>query len=305
MDNKQDLYAVLGVTQSASQDEIRAAYRRLAKQSHPDLHPGDKTAEEKFKTVSAANDVLSDEEKRGRYDRGEIDSSGAEVHPQGSYKTHADTGAAHHYQSKSGYGDFADMGDVFADIFSQQGGQNFSAKGHDTQYTLGVDFLDAVTGTKARVTMPDGQSLDVSIPPGTKDGQALRLKGKGQPGLGGGDSGDALVVISVRPNAKFKRQKNDILIDVPISLPEAVLGGRIQVPTVSGLVTMSVPQGTSTDTTLRLKGKGVQTKVSTGDQLVTLKIVLPDTIDPELEAFMTTWQETHAYDPRKTEKEAA
>lgn len=305
MDKKQDLYAALGVSRSATQDEIRAAYRRLAKQSHPDLHPGDKTAEDTFKTISAANDILSDKDKRARYDRGEIDSSGADIHPQGSYKTHADRGASHQYQSASGYRDFGDIGDVFADIFSQQEGQNFSARGRDTQYTLGVDFLDAVKGTKTRVTMPNGQPLDVSIPKGTKDGQILRLKGKGQPGLGDGGSGDALIIISVRPDAKFKRLKNDILLDVPISLPEAVLGGRIQIPTVSGSVSMSVPKGTSTGTTLRLKGKGVQTKASTGDQLVTLKVVLPETIDNELETFMTTWQETHAYDPRKTEREAA
>lgn len=305
MDKSQNLYAVLGVSKTATPDEIRKAYRRLAKQSHPDLHPGDKAAEEKFKEISAANDILGDEEKRARYDRGEIDASGAETQPAGAYRTHADGAGRHQYQSASGFQDFADGEDIFADLFARRGGQPFSMKGQDSQYTLGIEFLDAIKGTKTRVTMPNGKTLDVSIPAGTRDGQVLRLKGKGQPGLGGGGPGDALIVISVRPHTNFTRRNNDILVDVPISLPEAVLGGRIQVPTVSGVVSMSVPAGTTTGKILRLKGKGVQTKSATGDQLVTLKIALPETIDDELSEFMKKWRDSHAYDPRAAEKETA
>lgn len=310
MDQNDDLYAVLGVSKTAKQDEIRAAYRRLAKQSHPDLHPGDKAAEDTFKAISSANDILGDEEKRQRYDRGEIDATGAEKHPGGAYRQQADASGSHPYYSSSGFEDLGDLGDVFSDLFGRgqgQGrrGESFAMRGQDVQYTLGVEFLEAVHGTTKRVTMPNGKALDVSIPAGMKDGQVLRLKGKGQRGLGSGDSGDALVAISVRPHKQFKRRNNDILIDLPISLPEAVLGGSLQVPTVFGSVAMSIPKGTNSGAILRLKGKGVKTKTATGDQLVTIKIVLPDTPDDELVAFMKEWQKTHDYNPRKTEKEAA
>lgn len=297
-----DLYAVLGVTKSADAGELRAAYRKLAKQSHPDLHPGDSAAEDRFKSISAAYDILGDEEKRGRYDRGEIDATGAEAHPGGFYKQHADAGGPRQYTSSAGHEDFADMNDVFADLFSRGGGpqqgRSFSRRGGNVQYALTVEFMDAAKGTKKRITLPNGESLDVSIPEGMADGQTLRLKGKGQPGLGDGPTGDALVTISIKPHRVFKRQDSDILINLPISLPEAVLGERVEVPTLSGAVTMTVPKGASSGAVLRLKGKGLKQKGKTGDQLVTLKIVMPETMDDGLVAFMEEWKTTHAYDPR-------
>lgn len=307
MGKNDSLYSVLGLSKTADKNEIRAAYRRLAKQSHPDLHPGDKAAEDKFRSISNANDILGDEEKRARYDRGEIDATGAEARPAGAYREHADSQGPNQYYSSSG---FEDISDVFSDLFGQRGGQGgggagLSMPGQDTHYTLGVDFLDAVNGTKTRVTMPDGRSLDVSIPPGTRDGQMLRLKGKGQPGLGDGTPGDALIAVSVRAHPTFKRKNDDILVDIPISLPEAILGGQIEVPTVSGTVSMTVPKGTNSSTTLRLKSKGVKARSGTGDQLVTLKIMLPKLLDEELTTFMEQWQASHSYDPRQAEREDA
>lgn len=297
-----DLYAILGVPKTAKADEIRSAYRKLAKQSHPDLHPGDSAAEDTFKSISAAYDILGDEDKRARYDRGEIDATGAETHPGGFYKQHADAGGPRQYTSSAGYEDFADLNDVFSDLFSRGGGpqqgRNFSMRGGDVQYALSVDFVDAAKGAKKRITLPTGQSLDVSIPEGMADGQTLRLKGKGQPGLGNGPTGDALVTISVKPHRVFKRQDANILIDLPISLPEATLGGRVEVPTLSGAVTMTVPKGANSGTVLRLKGKGLKAKGKTGDQLVTLKVVMPEKVDEDLSTFMAEWQTTHAYDPR-------
>ena len=308
MNKNDDLYAILGVSKTADQGEIRAAYRRLAKQSHPDLHPGDKAAEDRFKSISAANDILGDEDKRKRYDKGEIDATGAESHPSGAYRQHADANGPHQYYSTSGFDDFTNVNDVFSDLFARQGGRQnggFSMRGGDAQFTLGVEFLEAIQGTKKRITLPDGKHLEVTIPAGMNDGQILRLKGKGQPGLGDGGPGDALISISVRPHPQFKRRDNDVLVDLPISISEAVLGGRVEVPTVTGKVTISVPKGTSSGAVLRLKGKGVKTKTATGDQLVTLRIVLPNTMDDELVAFMTEWQASHAYDPRTAQKESA
>lgn len=311
MSDKNDLYATLGVSKSAPADEIRSAYRRLAKESHPDLHPGDTVAEDKFKAVSAAYDILGDEEKRAKYDRGEIDATGAETHPGGFYRQHADTYGPQQYSSSAGFEDFADLNDVFADLFSRSGNQRgthrgtrFSAYGGDVRYALTVDFLEAAKGTKKRITLPDGQSLDVKIPEGLDNGQTLRLKDKGQPGLGGGQAGDALVTITVKPHRLFKRTGADIHVDLPISLQEAILGGRVEVPTLSGAVSMTIPKGTSSGKVLRLKGKGLKTKREVGDQLVTLKIVLPDPIDEDLSDFMEEWQTNHVYDPRATLKES-
>lgn len=308
MSRNKDLYAALGVPKSATADEIRSAYRKLAKESHPDLHPGDTAAEDKFKSISAAYDILGDEGKRARYDRGEIDATGAETQPGGFYRQHADASGPRQYSSTAGHEDFADMSDVFADLFGgarrDHPGGGFSMRGGHVQYALTITFMDAAKGTKKRITLPNGETLDVSIPAGMADGQTLRLKGKGQPGLGDGPAGDALVTITVTPHHVFRRQASDILIDLPISLSEAVIGGRVDVPTLSGTVSMTVPKGSSSGTVLRLKSKGLNVKGKTGDQLVTLKIVLPDTIDDDLSAFMKEWQTSHTYDPRADLKAA-
>lgn len=311
MVQEKDLYKELGVKKSASKEEIRAAYRKLAKDNHPDLHPGDTKAEDKFKSVSAAYGILGDEDKRKRYDAGEIDASGAEVHPGGFYRQQADTDAGRQYYTSAGYEDFADIGDVFADLFGQragrggQGGRGFSARGGDIRAALDVPFLDAVRGGKTRVTLPNGQTVDVTIPAGTEDGGVLRLKGKGQPGIGSGGAGDLLITVSVKPDKTFSRRGKDILSTVPISLPEAVLGGSIDVETITGPVKVKVPKGSSGGKTLRLKGKGVKTKGAAGDHLVTVQVHMPAEIDDDLAQFIEKWSTSHAYNPRRTTAEAA
>ena len=305
----QILYEVLGVKRDASADEIRKAYRKLAKELHPDLNPGDKQAEARFKEVGAAYDILGDADKRGRYDRGEIDATGAERPPHGFYREHADAGGRHTYYSTAGFEDFDDVSDIFADLFRRREAEarTLRMRGRDVAYRMEVDFLEAANGARKRVTMPDGNSLDIAIPAGLRDGQVLRLKGKGGPGLGGGPPGDALVEMAVRPHPLFERQGDDIVVELPIGIDEAVLGAKVEVPTVSGRVRVSVPKGASSGRTLRLKGKGVKAGPGrpAGDQLVRLKVVLPREIDAELADFMKAWRERHAYDPRAEMERAA
>jgi len=184
-------------------------------------------------------------------------------------------------------------------------GGRFSMRGQDAQYHLDIPFLDAVNGTKQRITLPDGSTLDVTIPPGVTEGQVLRLKGKGHPGMGEGGPGDALVEIGVGAHPVFKREGNDIVVDVPISLDEAVLGGKVEVPTIGGRVSVTVPAGSNTGQTLRLKGRGVKAKSGAGDQLVRLSIMMPETIDQDLKSFAEEWRKSHSYDPRRKLKEQA
>jgi len=307
----EDLYSVLSVPKTASAEDITKAYRKLAKKLHPDLNPGDKAAEEKFKKVTAAYDILGDAEKRGRYERGEIDASGQETPQQRYYREYAGGEDGARYRSTAGFEDIGAFSDLFGDLFGERGGMRggrgarFSMRGSDAQYRLDVDFLDAVNGTKTRITLPDGGTLDVTIPPGVADGQVLRLRGKGNPGVGEGEPGDALIEIHVRPHPVFKREGNDIVLEVPITFDEAVLGGKIEVPTIGGRVFATVPPGSNTGQTLRLKGRGIKTKGSAGDQLVKLSIILPDRIDDDLKRFAETWREAHRYDPRRKLKEQA
>jgi DnaJ-class molecular chaperone len=290
-----DPYTVLGVKKDASQDEIQKAYRRLAKKLHPDLNPGNKQAEERFKEVSAAYDLLGDPDKRARFDRGEIDASGMERPRQRYYRDFAEGGA---YASDAGFEDFAGVDDILSQMFGREGRANIRMRGSDAHYRLELDFLDAINGGKRQITLPDGSALDVNIPPGTRDGQILRLRGKGRPGMGGGAPGDALVEIEVRPHRIFTRKGDDIHVDLPISLGEAVLGGKVKVPTPSGTVTMTVPKWANTGTVLRLRGKGVpRIDGSRGDEFVTLKVMLPEKPDPELEKFVAQWR--GAYSPRQ------
>lgn len=295
-----DPYDLLGVKRDSSQKEIQSAYRRMAKKLHPDLNPGDKGAQAKFQDLNAAYDILGDEAKRARFDRGEIDGSGAEQPQRQYYRDFAEKGAGSQpYESASGFSDFEGVDDILSAFFSRGGNRDFRQRGHDLRYRLEVDFLDAVNGATPRITLPDGTSLDVTIPPGTRDGQVLRLAGKGDSGSEGGEPGDALIEIAVRPHAYFRRDGNDIRLDLPISLREAVLGSKITVPTPAGPVKASIPKGANTGKVLRLKGKGVPGRGGRrGDQFLTLQVMTPESPNAELEAFVSRWSGGH-YNPRQ------
>jgi DnaJ-class molecular chaperone len=295
-----DPYQTLGVNKDASQADIQKAYRRLAKKLHPDLNPGNKKAEDGFKDLSAAYDLLGDPDKRARFDRGELDASGVERPQQRYYRGFAEGGASHPYASDSGFADFAGADDILSEILGRGGRANLRMRGQDVHYRLELDFLDAVNGGKQQLTLPDKSVLDVTIPPGTRDGQVLRLRGKGRPGLGGGPPGDALIEVAVRPHPTFERKGDDIHIELPISLKEAVLGGKAKVPTPAGAVTMTIPKWANTGRVLRLKGRGVPRPDGTrGDELVRLKVMLPELPDPELEKFIDQWQPATADSARR------
>lgn len=307
-----DPYKTLGVTKSATDAEIKKAYRALAKKLHPDLNPGDAKNEERFKAVSAAYSFLSDPEQRRRFDAGEIDATGAEMPPRGFYRDQAGARQAHRYQTADNFDDFSD---IFSRAFGARagmgdrtygggmgGGQDprMQMRGGDVQYHLEISFLDSVNGAKRNITLPDGRSLEISIPAGIEAGKTLRLAGRGQPGFNDGPAGDALIHITVAPDPLFERDGANILLDLPISLDEAVLGGTVEVPTPSGRVNLRIPPGSSSGRVMRLRGKGVTAKArEPGDQLVTLKIVLPDTIDPDLATALEAWRKGHPHDARK------
>jgi DnaJ-class molecular chaperone len=293
-----DPYQRLGVDRKATQAEIQKAYRKLAKKLHPDINPGNSKAEEQFKEVSAAYDLLNDPAKRKRFDDGEIDAQGAERPRQRAYRDYAESGA-NPYTSSAGFSDFSGADDILAELLRRSGGRReaYRMPGADQEYRLDIDFLDAVNGARKQITLPDGSTLDVSIPVGLRDGQTLRLRGKGQAGQGGGPAGDALIQVAVRAHQVFTRRGDDIHVEQAIALAEAVLGGKISVPTPTGVVQMTVPKWTNTGAVLRLKGKGVATqRGGHGDEYVTLKITLPETPDPRLEQLISQWATTRSDD---------
>lgn len=286
------LYKTLGVSKSADQSDIKQAFRKHMKALHPDLNPGDAAKEARFKKVSAANDILSDPNKRALYDRGEIDDNGADV-AQNPF------GGGFRGQARGPQGD---MGDMFSQMFGggQRGGFQQAFKGQDQRYNMLVSFTEAALGGKKQIHLSDGNPVNVSIPKGIESGKSIRLKGKGHAGQNGGPAGDALIEVRVSSHPKFSRSDLDIEINLPITLYEAALGGKVEVPTLHGNVGLKIPAGTNSGKVLRLKGRGVEKAGKKGDQLVKLQIHLPDTIDPELEVFMQDMRETGSYDPRKS-----
>ncbi len=299
-----DPYKTLNVSKTASADEIKSAYRALAKKLHPDLNPGNAAIEQQFKEVSQAYGILGDPEKRRKFDAGQIDASGQENPWKGGYyRQHAgDSGKYSRYD----FGEDIDVGDIFSDLFGgrarrqQQQQHSVRRKGADVSYAVDVDFLEAAAGATKRIRLGEGKTLDVRIPPGTEDGQSLRLKGQGMPGIGGAPAGDALIEVAVRGHPHFSREGSDITLTLPVSLQEAVLGAAITVPTVAGKVSMKIPAGSNTGTTLRLKGKGVpgRSGKDAGDQFVRLQVVLPERPDDELRRFVENWSENNGYNPR-------
>ncbi len=317
-----DPYSILGVSRTASDDDIRKAFRVLAKKHHPDLNPGDKAAEAKFKEISQANDILSDPEKRRRFDAGEIDGTGQEMPPRGFYRDQAGGFGGAKYERAGPHESFVDMGGVFSEMFGQRGGgsggrfhfadgegfgEGFDMGSLPVTYSLRIPFLVAARGGKQRVNLPGGKTLDIDIPEGASDGQTLRLKGQGMPGRDGRPPGDAYVELHVEPHAFFEPRDNDIHVELPVTPTEAVLGGKIKVPTVGGAVMLNVPAGSNTGTSLRLKGRGLLDRKSgqRGDQYVKLKVVMPETPDPALKEFLEKWEAGKAYDPRKSMEQFA
>ncbi|HZZ36732.1 MAG TPA: J domain-containing protein [Caulobacteraceae bacterium] len=300
----QDPYQELGVSRSASKEEIRKAFRKQAKQHHPDANPGNKASEEKFKRLSAAFDVIGDEDKRKKYDAGEIDADGRE--------TMRAYGGSPFGQGGGGFRaegfDNVDINEILGEMFGRGGreggggfrgfGGGFSSRGSDVRAKLEIDLEEAITGAKKRIAFSDGRTIDVTIPKGAADGQTLRLKGQGAPGRAG--PGDALIDLAIRPHPVYRREGENLVMDLPVSVPDAVLGGKVQAPTPEGPVTLSVPKGSNSGSTLRLKGRGLSdARGRRGDLLARLQITLPEGVDPELEKFAETWRSQRPYAPRR------
>jgi DnaJ-class molecular chaperone len=294
-----DPYATLGVPRTASAEELKRAYRKLAKKLHPDLNPGNKQVEQQFKEVTAAYELLSDAEKRARFDQGEIDASGAE---RGFRYTRRQAGGERPHRPFSSADDlFVD--DIIADILRSKrgGGSRAAQRGGDATFKLEVPFIEAALGAKKRVTLGAEKTLEITIPAGVETGQTLRLKGQGSAGRNGGDPGDALVELVVQPHPVFTRRDRDIVSELAVTVPEAVLGATVTAPTLYGAVALKVPAGANSGTKLRLKGKGVAARgaVPAGDHYVTLRVMLPDPPDGELQRFVASWAKSHPYKIRE------
>jgi DnaJ-class molecular chaperone len=315
-----DPYSTLGVARNASEKDIKSAYRKLAKELHPDRNKDNPKAAERFSEVTRAYDLLSDKDKRARFDRGEIDGEGNPAHPfggggfggggfrgTGGFRDAGGPGGRQYTaEDFEGFGtEGIDLGDIFEGLFGGGGarsGSPFGAnpraqqrsqpprRGADKQYRLRVSFVDAATGRDQRITLADGKTIDLKLPAGVEDGTQMRLKGKGEQGPGG--AGDGLVTISVDKHAFFRRDGDDVRLDLPLTLDEAVNGARVKVPTVDGAVMLTIAPGSSSGKVMRLKGKGFHTKGGgRGDQLVALEVELPPN-DPDLARRLEGWRDT-------------
>ena len=302
----QDPYTELGVARAASADEVRKAFRKLAKELHPDKNPGNAKAEERFKRVSAAFDILGDVEKRKKFDRGEIDADGREVaRGFGGYGGGGDPFARGGPGAQGGFGgsfDGVDLNDIFGEILGGRGGgRGFGgpARGQDVRAKVEIDIEDAIQGGHKRIAFSDGRTVDINIPKGAIDGQMLRLKGQGAPGRAG--AGDALIELTFKPHPVFRREGDNLVMDLLVSVPDAVLGAKVEAQTPDGPVSLTVHKGAAGGQTLRLKGRGLPTGKAgaRGDLLAKVQIVLPDPLDPELVAFAETWRSERPYTPRR------
>jgi DnaJ-class molecular chaperone len=307
-----DPYKELGVSKGASADEIKKAFRKLAKELHPDKNPGDKITEDKFKRVTAAFDILGDAEKRAKYDAGQIDNDGNEQYrgaaPGGR-------GGGNPFGQGGGFGGFAggggpggranfegvDLDELFG-MFGgqgrQRGARDFTARGQDVRATLDVSLEDAIAGATRRIQFSDGRTLDVTIPKGAADGQTIRLRGQGAPGRGA-ENGDALIELRIETHPIYKRDGADLTMDLPVSVPDAVLGAKVRVPTPEGAVQMTLPAGSNSGKVLRLKGRGAFSGGKRGDLLARVVVTLPDQPDEVLTRFAEDWRAKRPYTPER------
>lgn len=280
-----DPYTILGVSRSASADEIRRAYKRKAKETHPDLHPGDAAKADIFKSASAAYEILGDATKRAQFDSGEIDADG---NPKGFDGAHG-FGGGQGFGRSQGFGGGHAQGDAFEDILSGMfgGGRRRPGpkKGPDMRYRVEIAFEDAIAGARREMTMADGRVLNISIPAGIETGQSLRLKSQGRTSTSGGPPGDAILEIAVRPSKKWTRDGNDIRMTVPVPLKTALLGGQVDVDTPMGTIALKIPEGSNSGAVLRLRGKGVQSSSKPGNLYARLEVMIEDPKDSGLKSW--------------------
>ncbi|MBI5455054.1 MAG: DnaJ domain-containing protein [Deltaproteobacteria bacterium] len=289
-----DYYEILGVARNAAEDDIKKAYRNLARKFHPDLHPDKKAEmEAKFKEINEAYGVLSDPKKRSDYDL-----TGSVGHEPGMGGGYPPPGGGVHFED-FGFGNIGGFEDVFSEIFGK-GGRRGPRKGSDLEYSVTLDFLQAVKGAEVRIAVPrrgGSETITVKIPPGVKSGGRVRVPGKGEPGDGG--PGDLYIITEVQPHRYFRRVDNDIYVDVPINIKEAVLGADIQVPTIDGMTTIKVPPGIRSGQKLRIKGKGVYGAGGRGDEYVIIQIAAQKAVDSRSKELIEEFSRINTYDPRK------
>jgi DnaJ-class molecular chaperone len=314
-----DPYSVLGVAKSADAAEIKKTFRKLAKKFHPDQSKEPKT-KEKFAEISSAYEILGDLKKRAAFDRGEIDAEGKPRHPGFEGFSAGGPGAGRRAQAGAGSEHFEfnfggarpggqafDAGDIFSELFGGAAGGRRGARGpsappprgEEVTASVTVGLVEAVKGGTARVTLPSGRALDVSVPAGIEDGKQIRLKRQGQASMAGGEPGDAIITVRIAKHPYLRVDGRDLRLDLPVTLYEAVLGARVNVPTLDGAVELTVPAGSNGGRTLRLRGKGLpDPQGAAGDLLVTLRIVLPDEADSELQSLMRKWESQKPFNPR-------
>ncbi len=307
-----DPYDVLGVAKTANAGEIKKAYRQLAKKYHPDHNKSDPKAKERFAEINSAYEIVGDDEKKAKFDRGEIGADGKPrfagfegAGPGGFSRGAGGPGAAHFEFNVGGAGGRAgfDPSDLFADLFGAgaKRGRAAPRRGSDVVATATVPLETAALGGSTRVALPGGRMVDVKVPAGVDDGQQIRLRGQGHPGPVGGEAGDALVTVKILPHPHFRIEGRDLRLDLPVTLYEATLGAKIATPTLAGKVELTIPPGSNGGRTLRLRGKGLPAVDGkpAGDLYVSLKLMAPESPDADYEALMTKWRDARPYDPRR------